>query len=121
MNLSEAQDIVSQIEFEGYAFKVLSRNGVLYLQAEFTEADIITGEPSLQKTRKWMLSEHMVRSEVVQTAFKCALTSAEHRVRESFKYRGERIYGPHFDCEALVEIAKGKRLDYRGRRKEQTK
>ncbi len=58
----------------------------------------------------------MVPSEVVQTALLCALTSAEHRVREHFLYKGERVFGPHFDIEGLYELAKARRLDYRGRK-----
>ena len=69
----------------------------------------------MQYTRKWPLSQYMVKSEVVQTALKCVLTSVEHRVREHFLYKGERIFGPHFDVEALYELAKNRRLDYRGK------
>ena len=55
----------------------------------------------------------MVKSEIVQTALKCILTSAEHRVREHFKYRGSRVYGPHFDVEALHELCIARKFDYR--------
>lgn len=47
------------------------------------------------------------------TILKCALTSQEHRVREHFKYKGELVYGPHFDVDALWEIARKRRLDLR--------
>lgn len=116
MTIQEMREIVALIAFEDYTFKVRERNGVAYLQASYTEPDIITREPSLQKTRKWMLSEHAVKSEIVQTAFKCVITSMEHRAREGFLYKGERVFGPHFDIEALVEIARERRLDYRGRK-----
>lgn len=115
MTKEEMREVVSLISFEDYTFEVGEKNGVTFLRASYTEPDIITKEPSLQKTRKWILSEHAVKSEIVQTAFKCVLTSMEHRAREGFLYRGERVYGPHFDVEALVEIARSRRLDYRGR------
>lgn len=105
--------IVELVSFPGYTFTVSENNGTPYLQALYQEPDIVTGEASEQKTRKWQLSEFMVKSEIVQTAFKCILTSAEHTVREHFLYRGERVFGPHFDIEALYEIAKARRLDYR--------
>ncbi|HKS27788.1 MAG TPA: hypothetical protein VJS44_08210 [Pyrinomonadaceae bacterium] len=117
MTLEEAREIVSLIKFRNYIFEVLEKNGVMYLRARYLEADIITGEEEMQYTRKWQLSEHMVKSELVQTAFKCVLTSAEHTTREHFLYKGERVYGPHFDVDALYEIAKAKRLDYRGKPK----
>jgi uncharacterized membrane protein (UPF0182 family) len=89
-----------------YIFIIGDKNGVLYLQAHYPEPDVYASEkPNMQHTRKWMLSEHMTRSELVQTALKCVLTSAEHRVREQFTYKGKRIYGPHLDCEVLVKIA----------------
>jgi hypothetical protein len=113
MNLEEIRDLLLQVEFSNYEFLVGETNGVMYLQARYLEADIITGDEEWQTTRKWQLSPHMVKSEIVQTAFKCALTSAEHRVREHFLYKGKRIFGPHFDVDALVQICEEKRLDYR--------
>jgi hypothetical protein len=54
--------------------------------------------------RKWFLSNHMTRSEVVQTAFKAVLTAEEHEAREHFKYRGQSIFDPHYDVDKLVEL-----------------
>lgn len=115
MKLKEVEVILSNIEFEDYTFCAHQRGDIIYLQAGYYEDDIITGRREHQKTRKWLLSEHMVKSEVVQTAFKCVMTSMEHRVREHFLYRQERIFGPHFDVDALYDIAKARRLDYRGK------
>lgn len=53
--------------------------------------------------RKWMLSQHMTRSEIVQTAFKAIMTAEEHELREKFLYQGHAIFGPHFNVEFLVE------------------
>ena len=64
-------------------------------------------------TRKWLLSSHMTRSELAQTALKCVLTSVEHRVREHFLYRGERVFGPHFHVEALHGLCTEFKLDPR--------
>jgi len=120
MTIDEIREVVSLIDYPEYTFEVFETNGVLYLQARYLEADIISGKPEWQHTRKWQLSEHMVKSEIVQTALKCILTSFEHRVREHFLYRGERIFGPHFDVDALHELCMRKRLDYRGRKRKQT-
>jgi len=68
----------------------------------------------LQRTRRWFISPEMRKSELVQTAFKCIMTSAEHRVREHFRYKGELVYGPHFDVEKLVELCKTRKAsEYR--------
>lgn len=113
LSLDEMRQIVSEITCLDYSFVVEVKYGVPYLQLRYVEADIVTGDPMDQHGRKWMLSPHMVRSEVVQTALKAVLTSMEHRAREAFKYKGERIFGPHFDVEALVALARARRLDYR--------
>lgn len=116
MTITEVRDILKHVSFPGYTFVAAHNASGRYLQASYMEADIISGKMVEQKTRKWQLSEHMVKSEIVQTAFKCILTSAEHTVREHFKYRDERVYGPHFDVEALVDLCRAKKLDYRGRK-----
>jgi hypothetical protein len=46
----------------------------------------------------------MTKSEVVQTAFKAALTAIEHEARERFTYRGQSIFDPHYDVDQLVEL-----------------
>jgi hypothetical protein len=88
-----------------YTFVIESRGDVMLLSAWYVEPDIETSRPEQQITRKWFISEHATRSEIVQTALKCVLTSAEHRVRESFTYHGRRVFGPHFDVEQLAELA----------------
>ena len=131
MTLDEMKAIVTDIDYPGYRLKIGTKgasatvsydgysNGaevVPYLQACYDEPDIVTGQMSEQCTRKWMLSFHMVKSELVQTALKMLLTSHEHRTREHFKYRGERVFSPHFDVDAMWETARAKRLDYRGKK-----
>ncbi len=116
MDVQEMRAILDLVNYPGYDFFIFrSQNGAIYLQAEYEESDIVTGKPERQHTRKWYLSEHAVKSEIVQTALKCVLTSAEHRVREHFLYRGARVFGPHFDVDALHELATARRLDYRGK------
>lgn len=105
--------ILSNTKYPGYIFHQVEKNNLLFIFATYTEEDIITGNPSVQKTRKWYISQFAVPSEVVQTLFKCVITSMEHRTREHFKYKGERIFGPHFNVESLVDIAREKRLEYR--------
>jgi hypothetical protein len=58
----------------------------------------------------------MTRSELVQTAFKAVLTSIEHEAREQFTYKGARVFGPHFDIEALVSACRASQLDVRKER-----
>lgn len=114
MNANEMNLLLQEVKLEGYGFFVIDKNGTLLLQACYEEPDAYTGVVEIQKTRKWMVSTHATKSEIIQTAFKCALTSYEHRCREGFKYKDKAIFGPHFDVDALVEICDQGRLEHRG-------
>ncbi|WP_347467580.1 hypothetical protein [Burkholderia stagnalis] len=115
MKIEEMRELLRDIRFLDYTFLVVQpvRGGSPYLQANYVEPDVVTGKPEAQSTRKWQLSLHMTKSEFVQTAFKCCLTSMEHRAREHFRYRGAAVYGPHFDVDALFSLCAAKRFDYR--------
>lgn len=80
-----------------------------YLQISFTDPDSMT----TQRGRKWRLSQWMTKSELVSTALMAALAAVEHEARESFTYRGEAIFGPHFDVDALHDLAFNGHLDVR--------
>lgn len=54
--------------------------------------------------RKWFLSEHMCRQEIVGTCF-AALKAAElHECAEWFRYKGTQIYNPHLDPDLLAHL-----------------
>lgn len=115
MKIDEMRELLRDIRFLDYTFLIVQpvRGGSAYLQANYVEPDVVTGKPEAQSTRKWQLSLDMTKSEFVQTAFKCCLTSMEHRAREHFRYRGAAVYGPHFDVDALFALCAAKRFDYR--------
>lgn len=60
---------------------------------------------SEQRGRKWYISKHATVSEVVQTAFAAILAFEEHEARESFEYRGQRLFGPHIDINAHMRAS----------------
>lgn len=106
MSLRQMRTVISLINFGDWRFVIESkRGGERFLVVEFNEPCIVTSTPTLQRSRKWRLSKHMTRSELVQTAFKAVLTAIEHEAREQFAYRGRAIFGPHFDVDALCELA----------------
>lgn len=111
------KNLLKEIGFElgdRYRFDVVDGQTNVYgtvehfLQAWYLEPDTYTKKMDIQYTRKWLISPDATDSQIVQTAFKCVLTSAEHRCREAFKYKGVRVYGPHYDVEDLVELGKKK-------------
>lgn len=112
MDKEEIERILADVKFPDYNFEVIESAGELFLQAFYAEADIVTKVYEAQRTRKWVIEVQHTKSQIVQTAFKCVLTSMEHRAREHFKYRGKRIFGPHFDVDALHQICADRRFDY---------
>lgn len=113
--IAQAEDWLAAVRFQNYAFTVREGHGGMFLQATYDEPDTYTGAVAKQYTRKWLLSPHMTESEVVQTAFKCCLTSMEHRCREDFKYHGARVFGPHFDVRDLLAVCRDGREGAGGR------
>lgn len=113
MDVSEMRQIVSECKFHDYMFHVeIDGRGAIYLQANYVEDDVDTLTPEVQRTRRWFLSPQMTKSEIVQTAFKCVLTSMEHRTREWFRYQGRAVFGPHFNIDVLWEAC-GHKEDHR--------
>jgi hypothetical protein len=114
MNLKKANQLLELVTYPEYVITATEDGrGEMYLQASYMEADIYTEKPALQQTRRWFISPHMTKSELVQTAFKCIMTSMEHRVREHFKYRDALVFGPHFNVDDLCKVAKKRKLDRR--------
>lgn len=113
--ITRAAVLMLQVKFFNYQFQIRAGHGGVFLQGVYPDKDIYTGKEETQYTRKWLLSPMMTDSEIVQTAFKCAMTSFEHRCREGFRYKGRRIFGPHFDVEDLVRLCEDGREDAGGR------
>jgi hypothetical protein len=104
--VARVKELIRNVVFPDYTFKVTESHGGVHLHAEYMDADIYTRQWEMQTTRRWKLTPYMTDSEIVQTMFKCCMTSYEHRCREAFQYKGARVYGPHFDVEDLVKLCK---------------
>lgn len=103
--IENAKQYVSECKFPEYAFEVdTDSRGSVYLRAFYAEEDTTTGLNAIQYTRKWFISPEMSKSEVVATAFKCVMTSMEHRTREWFTYKNRAIYMPHYNVDELHKI-----------------
>lgn len=109
----EIINILSDVTCSPYNFEIIEKENQEFLVANYLESDILTNKESVQKTRKWYISPWATKSEIIQTALKCVLTSMEHRAREAFTYKGKRVYGPHFNVDALWEICNDRKFDYR--------
>ena len=112
MNKADFEAILALVTYKDWTFYVEERPSdepslpTYYMQVRFPDADLVTGQIETQHGRKWILSRHMTRSEVVATAFKAVMTAEEHETREKFRYRKRMVYGPHIDVEALAQTCR---------------
>lgn len=118
MDTQQIAEVIRQCESPGMTFNVVGSDEGFYMQVSFhapEEEQSWTGvRPStIQKGRKWLLSTHMTRNEIVQTCFLAVLTAVEHEVRENFRYRERKIFNPHFSPDVLWEVARKTSLDLR--------
>jgi len=111
--IDEVASIVAQIQFMDRSFRLLPKGSGFLLQIQYHEADIETGELALQRARKWYISPWSTETEIVETAFKACRVSMDHVLKEHFTYKGCRVYSPHFDVNARVEMCQQKRFDRR--------
>ena len=86
-------------------------DGRFYFQIMCWRLDVITGEMGWGYGGKAYLSPHATDSELVQTVFGLYRAYWEHEARETFVWRGRRVFGPHIATEALWGVAQ--RVDVR--------
>ena len=116
MTFADMQVIVANIKYDepGWEIRLKLDDNRPYLQVYCTSGICnVTGSRIEWSACKWMLSPHMCRSEVVRTAYKAIEAAVLHEMNEKFTYKGECIFEPHFDVEALVELRKDYALDTR--------
>ena len=106
LTLTDVKAVIADIRFKHYLFSVSSAEDDFYLQLHCDEIDIHSGNPSIQQGRQWHISRSASPSQIVQTAFKAVITWVEHDAREHFLYKGEQVFGPHFDIDRLVDLCK---------------
>jgi hypothetical protein len=112
------ESYLEEVRYRDWDFNVHMDGERAYLQVGFWDYDATLPpeervEKSYQQCRKWFLSPHMTKSEVIQTAFKAILSAEEHETRERFTYRGKAIFGPHFHVDALAAACHEHSFDLR--------
>lgn len=101
----QVREMLDGISYLNYQFHSEECPGGFHIWITSMEEDNYTGEEALQVGRKWYVSNHCTRSDVVRTAFKAVSTWSEHEAREKFKYKGARIFSPHLDVETMIARA----------------
>lgn len=111
MTLEEIKAVVALVKYKDCEFNILEEGDKLFLQVTYPALD--EGKPRTAYARKWLIAADSVRGQIVNTAFKAVLTVEEHEARERFTYRGEAVFHPHSDIEALVALRKITRANVR--------
>lgn len=110
MSRAELDALVLRVSYFGHLVVVGEHPDGFWVQMKYLEPDVESRDDNpkaeWQSTRKWLVSRWSTPGEVFQTLLKCALTSAEHRVREHFLVDGVRVYGPHMDVEKLIAFVR---------------
>jgi hypothetical protein len=100
------RETIAELSYKDWQFRVGKDGiGLWFLQVVATSFDVLTDEPLRWSGRKWRMSMHMTKSEIVQTALKAVLAAEEHEAREHFMFRGRAIFGPHLSIEGLWLLA----------------
>lgn len=86
----------------GWHLEAGAKGATLYLQVRYDGSGAYGAEP--WTGRKWLLSEHMTTTEVVNTALTAVLAAEEHETRELLTYRGVAVFDPHESVEARVAL-----------------
>lgn len=115
MTHTEVLSIINAITMPyGWELHCSQEGSYGYMQvADPKGTDNVTGEPYPWKGRKWLISSWITPSEVLQTALMATLAAVEHETREQFLYKGQPIFDPHMDIEALHVFRMANLLDKR--------
>lgn len=89
-------DVLDEVEYkDGWRFHVVLRGEDIFVRAVFDAPDVHTGEVEAQYGRMWFIENPFDEEAVVKTCLLAVLVAEEHEAREMFRYRGERVGGPH--------------------------
>lgn len=112
MNTQQLHNIIDQIDLGDtifgakYGWRILHKgDGHLLQFMVCLDCNEGSGDkPEWQHGEKRYISQHAAKNEVVNAAFDLVKKFYEHEIRELFKYRGQPIYQPHQDVDALAEL-----------------
>lgn len=102
---AEIAEIVSNVAYLDWEIKLRWDRDRPYIQVHGHGPDPKDGMRDAQWSgRKWMLSPHMCKNEIIRTAYKAIECAVAHEMNECFLYKGQAIMTPHMDYEEIVTI-----------------
>lgn len=123
MTHSEIQEVLNQIELKN-GWEIHLREDVeyenkigdcrSYIQIQFDDFDNDDGTtPYRSYCRKWFLSKHMGKDEIVRTVYLAYVQAVMHEADEKFLYRGRAIHNPHTNPDLLYMVTANEQLSKR--------
>jgi len=106
-------DVYIRDTFTDGRFLLYDEADRVLVQIRFMATNHMGGPLVEQKCRKWTVSRYSTKSEIVQTAFKAAMSAVEHELRENFRYRDHPVFSPHFNVDAMVTLCEERKYDIR--------
>lgn len=103
--IDEIREIVGQIKYLDWEIMVRMDGDRPYLQVKGNGPNPDTGTVDEWTGRKWFLSPHMCRNEVIRTAHKAIEEAVLHEMNEQFTYCGVRIFDPRLNYDKIVDMA----------------
>ncbi len=101
-------EILKEITFEIFNhvfwFRVVNKGDGFLIQIETKMVDNENKQISIQKGGKYYMSSHAIKDEVVMIAWKACEDFILHEARETFKYKGQTIFQPHYSVDELAEF-----------------
>lgn len=104
---TELRVIVYSVSYLDWNIRLLYDGPRPYLQVHGHGPDPKEGMKDAEWSgRKWFVSPHMCKNEVIRTAYKAIENAVAHEMNENFLYKGVAIMTPHMDYEEIVDIMK---------------
>lgn len=105
-SVEQVRAVLDDVKCGEYSFSLVAAPGGFLVSLECVAPDSATAVAARQEGRRWFVPRGATRDEIVRTAFKAAVTWAEHETREQFSYQSARVFGPHLDVGRLAAAAR---------------
>ena len=105
--VEEIVNIISHVSYLDWKIMILMDGDTPrpYLQVHGHGPDPKEGmEDAEWSGRKWFLSPHMCKNEIIRTAYKAIECAVAHEMNENFLYKDVAIMTPHIDYEEIVSL-----------------
>lgn len=109
MNQREEQiyAILQEVDYKSNFYFEVEPTGMtdeFHLRAVHSRKDSITGEDSTGRSAAVVIPSHYTKDQIIRQAFRAVLSVEEHEARETFKYKGKAVFGPHISVDKLAII-----------------